>query len=275
MRRLFAVLAGLAVLASGWAIRADDPVAEPVKLLVVQKEFVTLEPILVTVRLDEKGAATLPAIPSGKSPLRFEITPAVKPRAGAKPLAVEGKTDKARVRLYDLLESFHFPAEGSFTIRAVVEQNGSRLSSAPVSITLRRPAKTDPEWGPVDRLHHMPWSNYITDAFCGDTFDLVKRWPDSKLAPYCHYFNGLHHQHKKEYDKAVASFRIVTTKYPDFALAADADLGLVECLLIQGKRAEAAEHTFGKAVTACRRDSVAQLAETLRSRAGVRVGAGR
>ena len=98
------------------------------------------------------------------------------------------------------------------------------------------------EWGPVDRIHHTPWSNYVTDAFCGDTFDVVKRWPDSKMAKYCHYYNGLHHQHKKEYDKAIVSLTTVVEKHPDFLLARDADAAIHQCLLALGKRSEAAKH---------------------------------
>jgi TolA-binding protein len=94
----------------------------------------------------------------------------------------------------------------------------------------------------VDRIHHIPWSNYITNAFCGDTFDVVKRWPDSRMAKYCHYYNGLHHLHKKEYDKAVASLTTVVKKYPDFVLARDADAAIHECLLAAGKKDEAAKH---------------------------------
>lgn len=81
----------------------------------------------------------------------------------------------------------------------------------------------------VARVHHIPWSNYETNAFRGDTFDVVKKWPDSKPAKYCHYWNGRYSQNKKEHDKAIASFRTVIEKYPDLPLAADARRALAEC----------------------------------------------
>jgi hypothetical protein len=224
----------------GAALSADEPAKADSALALSsgQKEFLTLEPILVTLQLKDKDFAGLPAEAGGKSALFFEIKPAVKPRAGAKPLPVEAKTKDSKSRVYDLLEWYQFPAEGSFTVQAVLETNGKRVASPALSITVRRPDKKDPEWGPVDRLHHIPWSNYITDAFCGDTFDVVKRWPDSKLAKYCHYWSGLHHQHKKEYEKAIESFRAVE-KQPRFILVPHAQAGITECLRAQGKKEQA------------------------------------
>ncbi len=204
--------------------------AEPAKFTVglrlaaSQKEFLTLEPILVTV----EGNSALPAAPGTN--LVFQMTPPIKERKGAKPLPQEAKVKEAKTRHYDLLEWYQFPAEGKFVIQASA---GGKFVSAPLTITIRRPDKKDAEWGPVDRLHHIPWSNYVSDAFCGDTFDVVKRWPDSKLAKYCHYYNGLHHQHKKEYDQAIASFKIVTERYPGFVLADAARAGISECLASQ------------------------------------------
>jgi hypothetical protein len=209
-------------------------------LSAAQADHLTLEPILVTVHLSGKDA-TLPA-GLEKGPLQIQITPAVKLRQGAKPLPLEGKVDSAPRRCYDLLEWYQFPAEGTFKVQAIVGDGSAKVTSPAVTITIRRPGKQDAEWGPVDRLHHMPWSNYVTDCFCGDTFDVVKRWPESKLARHCHYYNGLYSQHKKEYDKALASFRIVTEKYPDFVLADAANYGIAECLMAQGKRAEAMDH---------------------------------
>jgi hypothetical protein len=234
---------GLALLPA-WALVAGAEkqpakVKEAVRLSACQKEFLSLEPILVTAR----STAALPAGP-GKAlgALEFEVKPAVKARAGAKPLPLEAKGAKssAQVRTYDLLEWFQFPAGGgSFTVRALVKHEGGTVASEPVTFTIRRPAKKDAEAGPVDRLHHTPWSNYDTNAFCGDTFDLVKRWPKSKLARYCHYFNGRYSQNKKEYAKAIASYKTVVEKYPDFPLADHAAYGIAECLLAQDKKEEA------------------------------------
>jgi TolA-binding protein len=67
-------------------------------------------------------------------------------------------------------------------------------------------------------------------------------WPESKLARYCHYYNGLFSQHKKEYDKAIASFKIVAENHPEFVFADAANYGIAECLMAQGKRAEARGH---------------------------------
>lgn len=229
--RILLPLLGLAMIAATPARQlADGPTSGSLTLAVAQKEFLTLEPILVSIKLQDESRPGLPLELGGKSDLTLEIKPIVKPRSGAKPLPVEAKTTTARARIYDLLEWYSFPAEGTFTIRAMMQ--GS--ASAPTTITIRRPDKQDAEWGPVDRLHHMPWSNYVTDAFCGDTFDVAKRWPTSQLTRYCHYWNGLHHQYKKEYDKAVASFELAAQQR-DFLLSSHAKQGIAECLAAQGK----------------------------------------
>jgi hypothetical protein len=176
--------------------------------------------------------------------LRFEIEPAIKARSGAKPLPLEGQVaaGAAPTRLYDLFEWFAFPENGgTWTVRAVFEAKGFKQTSAPLSITIRKPGPKDSEHGPMARLHHTPWSNYDTNAFCGDTFDLVQKWPKSRFAKYCHYWNGLFLQNKKEYDKAIASYRIVLAKYPDFVLADAAEFGLIQCLCAQKKLQEAAQ----------------------------------
>src|SRR5262249_12094753 len=151
----------------------------------------------------QDAKVTLPSAPgkNAEGTLRFESKPAVKARKGAKalPLEAQGADLKVQVRRYDLLEWFDFPAEGgTWTVHAVFEHNGSTLTSAPITVKITRPSKGDAEFGPVDRLHHMPWSNYTRDAFCGDTQDVVKRWPKSRLVKYCHYWNGQFFQHKKE-----------------------------------------------------------------------------
>jgi hypothetical protein len=218
--------------------------ADSIQLRAAQKEHLSLEPILVTARLEGAAQPGLPAAP-GKGPagsLRFEIKPALKARSGGKPLPLEARAAKGdvRVRTYDLLEWFQFPAAGgSFTVRAVFEHKGGSLTSEPVAFTIRRPAKGDAEWGPVDRIHHTPWCNYDTNAFCGDTFDVVKRWPKSKLARYCHYWNGRFSQNKKEYAKAIASYRTLIDQGPDFVLADHAAFGIAECLLAQKDNAGA------------------------------------
>jgi hypothetical protein len=248
-RRLMGLAAGLALLASGLSASAERPARakDALQLRVAQKELVSLEPILVTAQWEGQAARGLPPGPVKGDNLsfRFEIKPAVKALAKGKPLPLEARaaTGTVRVRTYDLREWFQFPAEGgSFTVRAVVEDKGRPLASAPVAFTIRRPAKGDAEWGPVDRIHHTPWSNYDTNAFCGDTFDVVKRWPKSRLARYCHYWNGRFSQNKKEHDKAIASFRLAVAEGPDFPLADHAAYGIAECLLAQNKPAEARKH---------------------------------
>ncbi len=235
--RRFAVGLGLVFLLGGtWAV-GDVPSSrnqEALQLVAGQKEFLTLEPILVTVRLDSGQVDRLPAAPGqGKEAvLRFEVDPPLKPRSGARPLPLEGQAADAKVqaRLFDLSEWLVFPDKGTWKIRAVIAHKGGKLVSSPIAVTLRRPAKEDAEVAAVARIHHVPWTNYDTNAFCGDTFDLVKQWPSSQLARYCHYWNGRFSQNKKEYDKAIASYRIVLEKYADFALAEHAEFGIVECL---------------------------------------------
>src|SRR4029077_16582377 len=112
-----------------------------------------------------------------------------------------------------------FPAEGTFTLRAVIRNGDQEATSATASIVLRSPGKGDFERTAGDRLHPLPWSNYCTDCFCGDTFDVVKSWPKSRLVPYCHYWNGIYSQHKKEHDKAAGSFRTLLDQHPTSVLA--------------------------------------------------------
>jgi hypothetical protein len=165
--------------------------------------------------------------------LKFEIEPAVKPRKGARPLPSEAQAALSSSRNYDLLEWFQFPESGTFTVRAVYEDAGVRRTSQPITVALRAPKKGDADFDAVARIHHVPWSNYETNAFCGDTADVVKRWPDSKLARYCHYWNGRYSQHQKDYAKAIASYEEVIARYPDFVLSADARLAIDECRKLQ------------------------------------------
>jgi hypothetical protein len=246
-RGLWAALT-VALLSAGQTAAAGQPAAKGsgVELVAGRTEFLTHEPILVTARVTDRSGAILRAslgACKGKS-LAFEITPAVKARKSASPLPLEGRAEGelVTVRTYDLLEWFEFPAEGSWTVRVVVGHNGAELKSAPLKITLRRPAKGDKEQAAVGRLHHLPWSNYTTNAFCGDTFDLVKQWPASRLARYAHYWNGVYSQNKKEYEKALASFR-KAAGYADFVLAEQAEFGVVECLRALGRAGEAAAHS--------------------------------
>jgi hypothetical protein len=238
---------GLALLTVGSVVSAEKSgkAKGTIALSAGQKEYLRLEPILVTARLRSESIPGLPAGP-GKAlgALRFQIEPAVKERPKGKPLPLEAKAAKgaAQVRLYDLTEWFQFPDTGSFTVRAVLEHKGGSLTSEPITFTIRRPGKGDAEAGPVDRIHHTPWSNYDTNAFCGDTFDVVKRWPKSKLARYCHYWNGRYSQHKKEYAKALASYRVVVERFPDFPLAEHAAYGIAECLRAQDKKDDARKH---------------------------------
>ena len=233
LRSCFAVTAFWFVVAP--CVAADEPATGGLVLVVPQKEYQTFEPILVIVQAP-RGTSGLPMTLDEKSSLRFEISPPVKARNGAKPLPVEAKVDKARTRLYDLLEWHQFPAEGTFTVRAILQNGAASAPSATVTIVLRSPAKEDFERTAVDRLHHLPWSNYCTDCFCGDTFDVVKSWPKSRLVPYCHYWSGLYSQHKKEHDKAAASFRTLLEQQPAGVLADHAAIGLAESLLALNQR---------------------------------------
>ena len=220
---------------------------ENLHLTASQTELVWLEPILVTVRVESERMHGLPAVPgeSKLGTLRFEIEPAVKPRPDAKPLPLEalGADTNAQSRDYDLFEWFVFPENGgTWSVRAIFEHKGATLRSKPVTLTVRRPADSDPDFQAMARIHHAPWSNYDLNKFCGDTFDLVEKWPGSRFAKYCHYWNGRFLQNQKEYNQAIASYRTVVEKYPDFSLADDADYGIVECLYAQKKLDEAQQY---------------------------------
>jgi hypothetical protein len=239
----FGIALGLLMGLVAGEVRAADNSAA-LRLVADQKEFLHLEPILVTLRLNSAVVEGLPATPgeSKWGTLRFEIDPSVKPRKDAKALPLESQEPevKAKSRIYDLMEWFSFPDKGgTWTARAVFEHRATKLVSEPITITVRKPAKGDAEFEPVARLHHTPWSNYDTNSFCGDTFDLVQKWPTSRFARYCHYWNGRYLQNKKEFDKAITSYRTVVDKYPDFVLADAAAYGIAECLYAQKKVLEA------------------------------------
>jgi hypothetical protein len=209
------------------------------QLSTARTELLRLEPILVIVKIEGDAGLGLPAAPGGESAavmFGVEIEPAVKPRPKAKPLPFEARTARAAARTLDLLEWYQFPDEGEFTVRAVFRHAGTRYASDPVRLTIRKPEKGEAEFDAVARLHHIPWSNYDTDAFCGDTFDVVKRWPDSKLAKYCHYWNGRYSQNKGELEKAIASYETILKQYPDFEFADAARLGLEECKTAAGRK---------------------------------------
>lgn len=198
-----------------------------VRLSAGQGEFLWQEPIFV--RVEAPTAEGLPAAPVSGA-LRFEIEPAVKPRPNAKPLPQEAREASAKARDFDLLEWFQFPEQGgTWTVRAVLEQGGNRIASAPITVAVHKPGAKEADFPAMARLHHMPWSNYDTNKFCGDTFDVVKNWPDSRFAKYCHYWNGRFLQNEKDYAKAIASFRAVTSGSPSFPLFDDAERGIAEC----------------------------------------------
>jgi hypothetical protein len=227
-------------------IHARNTIADDaLQLTIGQSDLLHKEPVLVTLRLQHTAMRALPS-KTGEDDgctLRFEFEPALQARGKGKPLPLEAASAAADVtsRDYELLEWYEIP-EGEFSVRAVLEQEGAQLTSQVVKFTIRAPASDDSEHGPVDRIHHLPWMNYDTNKYCGDTFDLVKRWPDSRLAKYCHYWNGRYSQNNKEYEEAIASYRIVIEKYPRFALSDDADFGIVECLRAKGDLEAAKRH---------------------------------
>ncbi|MBI3462853.1 MAG: hypothetical protein HY000_07300 [Planctomycetes bacterium] len=243
----FAILSLLLFGALGFGGSRAEDTPEALQLPCGRTDFLWLEPILVTLRVESERIYGLPPEPgeSKLGVLRFQFDPAVKARPGAKalPLEAQGADTNAQSRDYDLFEHFAFPeGAGTWTVRAVLEYKGTTLESKPLKLTIRRPAESDAEFQPMARIHHAPWSNYDTNKFCGDTFDLVEKWPDSRFAKYCHYWNGRFLQNQKEYEKAIASFRTVVERFPDFALADDADYGIVECLVAQKKLDEGQEY---------------------------------
>src|SRR5437762_9238474 len=94
----------LGLILTGAATAAEK---ETLQLNCGQKEFLSLEPILVTVRAPGDGVA-LPAVPGKGGTLRFSIEPAVNARKAAKPLPLEGQAAEASLssRRYDLFEHF-------------------------------------------------------------------------------------------------------------------------------------------------------------------------
>lgn len=240
--RFIVVAMCIVVLTPGQRANAN----ENLDLISKQTKVLRVEPIFVTLHLMNDEFQALPAAP-GKSnvgELRFEIEPEVQSRNAAKPLPLEAQAQDAKIRDYDLLEWYQFPDEGEFTVRAVLQRDGVKLASKSIKLSIHNPGDNDVELPPVARLHHLPWSNYGVNKYCGDTFDLVNRWPDSQLAKYCHYWNGRFLQNNKEYAKAVQSYELVLKEGPNFALSDDADFGIVECLTALGKTEEARKHNL-------------------------------
>ncbi len=197
-----------------------------------ESTYLSKEPILITLRIEGETARNLPVALESASPstaLRFEIEPPVKPRKGANPLPAELAKAISQSRIYDLLEWFEFPESGEFTVQAVYENSGNPITSATIPLTIRAPKNGDANAEAVARIHHVPWSNYATNAYCGDTADVVKRWPESKLARYCMFWNGQYTQQQKDFTKAIAIYEELIAKYPNFILARDAKAEIEEC----------------------------------------------
>lgn len=247
-------MAALALLVVCFSLGAAQSADSPVGLTLTQKEFVWLEPMIATVRVAGEKPVALPAGPE-EGRLRFVIEPEVKRRTDAKPLYVESRAAHLQVNLrrYDLFEWFSFPQKGgTWTVKAVVTHDGSEVTSQPIRFSMAPVAKGHDDYLAMRRLHHPPWSNYEVNKFCGDTFDLVKQWPTSRLAKYSHYWSGRYSQNKGEYEAAIGSYRIVIEKYPDFVLVDYAGYGIVECLAAQNKHKEALEE-IGRLLKLCSR----------------------
>lgn len=209
-----------------------------IELKAAEREHLWLEPVIVTVRADRP----IPAAPGEK--LRFEVEPLLKTRAKPRPLYVEGKAaDLAvHVRDFDLFEWYEFPkAGGTWKVRAVLDVDGTALRSEPVELSARPAAKDDAEHAPMSRIHHPPWSNYETDRFCGDTFDLVAKWPESRYAKYARYWSARYLHSQGDHEKALAEYRALLDTHAGFALADDAEYAIAECLLALKKADEAAK----------------------------------
>jgi hypothetical protein len=209
-----------------------DPPAPELRLEAHASDFIWNEPILVTVLLAH-GGGSLPAVPQRSGELWFEWNPVLTARPGAKPLPLQALPGLGvHRRVFDLLEWYQVPdAGGTWTVAAVYNHAGTILRSSPIKVTVRKPSATEADAEAAARLHHIPWSNYETDKFCGDTFDLVDKWPESRLAKYAHYWNGRYLQNQKDYEKAAASFR-KAAQYDGFALKEDAERGLADCLRV-------------------------------------------
>jgi hypothetical protein len=197
------------------AARADLLVGEPAYLLVTAAG----------------EARVLPASADGD--LRFVLD---RPQSERKRPAAASATLPSPAE-YDLLESYSLTQPGEYTVRAVLKTPAGTLESNPVTLRIDAPSTSDDK-AALDRLHHFPWSNYVADKFCGDTFDLVAKWPDSRYAPYARYFCGRYLQTHDDLDGAIAAYRALIEKHPSMALADDAAYQIAATLRAQKKDAE-------------------------------------
>jgi hypothetical protein len=210
MNRFFAFLSILsicvAVIPAGRAV-SDDAL----QLTIGQSELLHKEPVLVNLRLQPAAVKALPPQPGNGDggTLRFEFEPGIEPhvvadwRRPGKPLPLEAASATGEVtsRDYELLEWYQIPKEGTFSVRAVFEHDGTRLTSQTVKFTIRAPASDDSEHDPVGRIHHLPWMN------SGDGHDRTNRsdagrgvretgLPFCKLLLFCTY---LPHRFQQEH----------------------------------------------------------------------------
>ena len=246
-------LAAFAVALATVSLGASPQSDESLVLKLSQDKYLWLEPMIATLLLDSDEIVSLPVAPE-KGKLRFTLDPPLKPRANAKPLTVESKGAgvRANLRKVDLFEWYSFPQKGgSWTVTAVLTRDGREIASKPVRLSMAPVAKGNPDFLAMRRLHHPPWSNYEVNKFCGDTFDLAKRWPESRLAKYSHYWSARYSQNNKKYDEAIASYKTVVEKYPDFILVDHAGYGIVECLLAQ-KKSKEAKQALAKLLHRCK-----------------------
>src|SRR5262245_507193 len=99
-------LAAALILGVGFAGEA----ASGLTVTASQKEFLALEPILVTVTRTDNAISGLSASAGVKDGIQFDIRPAVKPRPNGKPLPQEALVADvaAKQRVIDLLEWYQF-----------------------------------------------------------------------------------------------------------------------------------------------------------------------
>ncbi len=203
------------------------------------------EPMLVTVSLNGADKDLLPRLATPGSSLSFHFnTEMIKPGILDNPdTAREGEIQVGNVVLYNVLDCYSCSDDfaGSLQLRAELAYEGKVIKSDIVSLQISRPPEGD-EREAFQRLHHFPWANYYTSKYCGDTFDLVARWPESRYVKYCHYYSGCYLQNAGEWSQAIDEFKALL-RFPAFALSPEALYQLGVCYLKLGQQ-EAAREQF-------------------------------
>ncbi len=215
-----------------------------IEITIDQKEFMQGEPQLLTVKLSEdlvEKKTVLPRALFKKTNLTLIFAEPVEPMQKPEDQAIVAipKQDFYKgIAAYLINNYFNTHTPATYTLKAVLKTPEGSIESKAITYTVHA-ADSSLEEEAFGRLHHFPWANYVSNKYCGDTFDLVHRWPESRLAKYCDYYSGRFLLEQRDYNGALEKFENVITQNEPFALTSDTEVQIAVCLMNIGEKDKA------------------------------------